>query len=353
MSTHSIYSDNYNSRLFPFFVVSIIAHAIIISLSLAISSSAFSKNTLSVTKFLAGTDSSTEKKHGSPQAGDDQIKTRQKIFRVDYINTLRLDIPVSAVIKPSPAVVKKPLDVNPVVKPVPVKPVNTDDSIPKVDSTEIKPIGKVLTKEELETNGQTLKFPPFTFKDIPYNENKWQTFSSFSCRGYDILYFIVDISKKDGFEEYFEWATFWDYLFSIEGVADPPTPIGIAEIIEDPYFLTPDMASDALRMRIEKLDYKIPTYKNYNFLDVDGQVLNQLEIQELENPRIYLVDRDGYVRLLLEGRIADVPIMDINKAVGAIAELWGMTNVETALATAAVISYQQKLVDEQKASKTP
>lgn len=351
MNTKSIYNDNYNSRLIPFFAISIFVHAMCIVLSFVISSNALSSNTLSVTKFMAGTNTTTEKEPGSPQSPDGPTKTtRQKIFRVDYINTLRLDIPVQDVIKPTPVIIMKPTIEKLVVKPVIDLPEN---SVPKIDPDEILPDGRVLTMEELDTAGETLKFPPYTFKDIPYNPNSWQTFSSVKCYGYDILYFIADISKKDGFEEYFEWATFWDYLFSIDGVADPPWPLGIAEIIEDPYFLTPDMASEALRMRIERLDYKKLEYKNYNFLDVEGQVLSQLNITELENPRVYLVDRDGYVRLLLEGRISDVPIMDINKAVGAIAEIWGMTNIETALATAAVISYQQKLIDEQKASKTP
>ncbi|MBU1022787.1 hypothetical protein KKB99_00780, partial [bacterium] len=113
-------------------------------------------------------------------------------------------------------------------------------------------------------------------------------------------------------------------------------------------FLTPQMASDALRMRIETMEYNVPTYKNFNFLDINGQILAPLDIEELELPIVFLVDHQGYVRLKLEGRIEDIPLDHVKKAVGVIKKMWNMNDIESALAIAAIISYQQKLENEKK-----
>jgi len=200
----------------------------------------------------------------------------------------------------------------------------------------------------METTGEPLAFPEYLFTMIPYNEKKWVYFSSQACKGYDMVYFVVDISKKDGFKEYFEWARFLDFLLSIKGVQDPPTPVGIAEILEDPYFLTPDLAADAMRRELEKEEFKTPAYRDFNFVDFQGQIVNTLKISELPLPQVYFVDYTGAVRLKIEGRISEIPMDQIRKALGVIKDIWGMTDLETALATGAVISYQQNLEKEKK-----
>ena len=335
-----------------FYIISIILHVIFLGGNIAYSSIFARDGDFSVTTYQAGSGENIEEKTGNPLDSDEQIETtRRKIYRVDYFNTLLLETPIENKIvaaPPEPAIASIP------DKPIePAKPELHTGSITETDNETESLIatdftGSILTFDELNENGKTLLFPPYVFNMIPHNENEWISFKSRSCRGYDIVYFIADISKQDGFEEYFEWAMFWDFLLSMKGVKDPPTPIGIAELIEDPYFLTPQLASDALKSRIENLEYKAPVYRNYNFIDVGGQILEPLGIEELPRPQVYLVDHKGYVRLKMDGRIKDIPMEHMRKAVAVIKELWNMNDIEAAFATAAIISYQQKIINEAK-----
>ncbi|MFH1515104.1 MAG: hypothetical protein ABIG42_06545 [bacterium] len=341
-------NDNYTKRLIPFYVISIILHLIFLGMTFAYSSIANASNEFKTTVYEGGNDTGIDKESGTPMDDNKEASVkRKKIFRVDYFNTLLLEKPIKVkpIIKPKPVPeIPKP------VKPHPIQPPESDQ-IPietNLDIENVEKTGIILTFEELQKEGIVLQFPPYIFDIIPYNDQNWQSFRSLACSGHDIIYFLADISKKDGFEEYFKWAAFWDFLFSMDAVKDPPTPIGIAEIIEDPYFLTPQMASDALRMRIETMEYNVPTYKNFNFLDINGQILAPLDIEELELPIVFLVDHQGYVRLKLEGRIEDIPLDHVKKAVGVIKKMWNMNDIESALAIAAIISYQQKLENEKK-----
>lgn len=344
--------NNYPRRLVVFYIISIILHVIFLGGNIAYSSIFVTDGHFSITTYQAGSDENIEEKSGNPLDSDDQIKsTRRRIYRVDYFNTLLLETPIKNKIVPKPP---KPVEAVIPDKPVePAKPESlTDDSSEINNGSEsliaLELPGSIMTFDELKESGNSLHFPPYVFDLIPYNENNWISFNSRSCKGHDIVYFMADISKMDGFEEYFEWAVFWDYLLSLHGVQDPPTPIGIAQIIEDPYFLTPQLASDAMKRRIEKLEYKVPLYRNYNFIDVNGQVLDELGIEELPMPQVYLVDYQGFARLKLEGRIQDIPIDQMKKAVLVIKELWDMSEIEAAFASAAIISYQQKIINEKK-----
>ena len=329
-------------------MISIVLHVIFLGMTLAYSSIANANSDFNTTIYEGGKDIGIDEETGNPMDDNQKVNvTRKKIFRVDYFNTLRLEKPISIkpVVKPKPV----PEIARP-VKPIPIQPEIPIElpGEPNLELKEPEQTGSILTYEELKKDGLVLRFPRYNFDMIPYNEDKWASFKSTSCRGHDIIYFVADISKKDGFEEYFKWSKFWDFLLSKDVVKDPPTPIGIAELIEDPYFLTPEMASDALRRRIETIEYKVPVYKKFNFLDVKGQILEALEIEELEHPMVFLVDHQGYVRLKLEGSIENIPLEDIKKAVRVIKNMWDMNELEAAFATAAIVSYQQKLENEKK-----
>lgn len=348
--------NNYPRRLVAFYIISIFLHVVFLGGNIAWSSIFVKDGDFSVTTYESGIDDSIEEKTGNPLDSDETVKTtRRKIYRVDYFNTLLLEVPITNKISPEPT--------KPVVAVIPEKPIEpVKPELPIEKPVEIKPeinsekepdfLGSILTFDELKESGNTLLFPPYEFNVIPHNEHNWKSFKSRSCRGYDVVYFIADISKQDGFEEYFEWAELWDFLLSMEGVQDPPTPIGIAELIEDPYFLTPQIASDAMKSRIGNMEYKTPIYKNYNFIDVDGQILEALDIEELPRPQVYLVDHTGHVRLKLDGRIKDIPIEHMRKAVGVIKKLWDMNDLEAAFATAAIMSYQQKIINEAKSESS-
>jgi hypothetical protein len=344
--------NNYPRRLIVFYVISIVLHVVFLGGNIMYSSIFVTDGDFSITTYQAGSDENIEEISGNPLDSDEQIKsTRRKIYRVDYFNTLLLETPIKNKIVPEP-----PKPIEPVIPDKPVEPVKPES--PTDDPSEIgedsesliadELVGSIMTFDELKESGNSLHFPPYVFDLIPHNENDWISFRSRSCKGHDIVYFMADISKKNGFEEYFEWAVFWDSILSMPGVKDPPTPIGIAQIIEDPYFLTPQLASDAMKRRIEKLEYNEALYRNYNFIDVNGQVLDALGIEELPMPQVYFVDYQGYVRLKLEGRIQDIPIDQMKKAVLVIKELWDMNEIESAFATAAIISYQQKIINEKK-----
>ena len=342
------YPDRYTRRLLPFVLLSIMVHLVILGGSLAYASLTGSDKGIKLTVYEPfDNPGDIKKQSGHPGDENDPSKiTRHRIYRVDYFKTLLIENPIKQI---APKIIKSITPPKPAAKPIPKAVIPSEKSAEEKSSDEIvNPAGKVFLQNEMETTGEPLAFPEYLFTMIPYNEKKWVYFSSQACKGYDMVYFVVDISKKDGFKEYFEWARFLDFLLSIKGVQDPPTPVGIAEILEDPYFLTPDLAADAMRRELEKEEFKTPAYRDFNFVDFQGQIVNTLKISELPLPQVYFVDYTGAVRLKIEGRISEIPMDQIRKALGVIKDIWGMTDLETALATGAVISYQQNLEKEKK-----
>jgi len=348
MKSYNEYSDRYLLSLIPFFVISVFIHVLLLGGGIAYASLTISGEGVSITSFAAPSGSdSTDRKTGTPGGEEEDLKkVRQKIYRVDYFSKLLVEKIVKSSDKPiaKPKIVKKPIES---IKPI-EKVEKAIPSVPIEPASNEKEMGKVFIGSELTKQGEVLYFPPYQFTLIPYNEGNWLYFPSHKCIGYLIVYFVVDITKRDGFEEYFEWVNFFDYLFSIQGVKSPPTPIGIAEIIEDPYTLTPELWADAIRRRLESEELKLPIYKKFNFIDVQGQILPELQITELPRPQVYFVDDAGAVRMKLEGRIGDIKLDEVRKALSIIKDMWGMTDIEAALAVAAILSYQQKLNDEDK-----
>jgi hypothetical protein len=353
MMNNEFYIDSYFRKLIPFYVVSILLHVVFLGGSVAYST-ILNKGggPTSAMVYPTNPDAKITEQSGKPgQSNQVSEPTRKRIFKINYFNTVKLEIPIiekpkiSAILKPE---IKKPADQKPVTDPNRIeKPVPDRSGNPDEESN--IPSGFIWTEDELSK--EPLVFPSYRFDHIPYNPDNWDIFYSTWCYRYDVVYFMADISKKNGFEEYFEWAKFWDYLLTLEGAANPPTPIGIAEMIQDPYYLTSDLAVDSMTRRLEKLEYKNPDHKKYNFIDVDGQVIKALGIEDLERPVVFLVDYEGYVRLKLEGNLVDIPLDQVRKALAVIKQQWGMNDIEVGFATAAIVTYQQDLIKEKAKEK--
>ena len=170
---------------------------------------------------------------------------------------------------------------------------------------------------------------------------------------YPTIFIVGDLSTKTGLDDMFNWLHFFHDLMHNKGVVSPPWVLGIGEGIENPYFLTPDLAADALSTRFTKMGlFSGPLWGDIAY-DQDHQFIDGLGIEKLPVPQVYMSDLEGYVHIVITGRLEDLDNEQIVGIATEIKDKWGMTDLEFMATKLIVFNWQHSLQNGTLKDPTP
>ena len=270
---------------------------------------------------------------------------RVKRYRLAYLHDaiIPIDLPDPALPVPEPP---KPAP-KPAPKPTPPKPEQPataaatpptgqapgDDLADKLKGTGYR--GRVAFTGE----GEPLnvgEFELFTVRDQA-------THTHIDFQGYHTVYIVSDISDERGIADLFNWMQFFHDLLHQPGVVQQPWVLGVGVALKDPYYLTPGAVEDSLTRRWDESGlFGGPLWGDVGF-DSDHELSDNLGLDELPQPKVFLVDSMGNVNVEITGRLEDLTEESVIGIATEIKDIWGMSAVEFMAAKLVIFNWQQQL----------
>lgn len=203
----------------------------------------------------------------------------------------------------------------------------------------LRPETSVAIGELKGVDGELLMVPRFELRTLRDDLVRRET----DFLRYPAIFIVGDISTEEGMSDMYTWAHLFHDLLHFPNVVTPPYVLAVGEAVAKPDFLTPDLAEDAMLRRWEKLQlFAGPVWGDAAF-DREGEFLDGLDITKLDTPQIYVMDLDGYIRIMIKGRLDDLSREEILQIVETIKDQWGMTPAEHTAARIAVLTWQSNL----------
>lgn len=187
--------------------------------------------------------------------------------------------------------------------------------------------------------GEQLRIPPMRLHTL--RDDRIRTETDFLRYPTQII--VADISTKQGMDDLFTWAHFFHDLYHLPNIVTPPWVVVMGQAIEDPYFLTPDLAEQAMLSRWERLKLFHGHVWGDVVFDAKGEFLDGVGVETLNEPQIYMADLDGYVRIRITGRLEDLSREEINRLITEIKDQWGMNELEVSAARLIIFQWQANL----------
>jgi hypothetical protein len=137
------------------------------------------------------------------------------------------------------------------------------------------------------------------------------------------IYILGDISRRHGFEDLLAWDWTLRQLVTNPNAAWPPNVVTIASTIENPYGYSDALVADELQL-VKKQESLFGVI----LPDRAGTIARSLGYFELPQPIVIFVDQNGYIRMVLIGRVIDISGKNIAQSMDTIADMWQWTPEE-------------------------
>lgn len=145
------------------------------------------------------------------------------------------------------------------------------------------------------------------------------------------IYIVADISRRHGMEELLAWNYVLKMLITNPQAAWPPHMINVGTAMENPYAFNNNLILTQLQAVADEEN----TF-GVMIADSDGLIPKSLGYRELVQPFVMFVDNNGFVRLIMQGRVRDISNNSINSAMGVIADMWQWDENEMSIMPTAV-----------------
>ena len=182
--------------------------------------------------------------------------------------------------------------------------------------------------DETDETGTGNVFPLPTWKMTDMDGIEWQ--SDFFLQNYTI-YIIGDISTRHGLDDILAWNYVLRQLITNPQAAWPPNIVTVASVMEGYYRYT-----EADIRRILKEKHSDEFTLGVQIADPDGKFPLSLGYTKLPQPIIIFVDDNGYIRLIMIGRIRDISSANIQSTMSVISEMWQWDEDESNILPAAI-----------------
>jgi hypothetical protein len=185
-------------------------------------------------------------------------------------------------------------------------------------------LGIFPNEEEGEVSGEpdfevrTFRLPEWDETDM--NSVEW---TSDLFLGNYTIYMMADISRRHGDEDLLVWNYVLRKLITNPHAAYPPNVVTVATALENPYAWDAESIDEFLQMAHET-EYTF----GVQIADPAGVLPASLGYYELPQPIVVFVDNNGYIRMILIGRVRDISAENIDAAMDVIAEMWQWTDEE-------------------------
>ena len=172
--------------------------------------------------------------------------------------------------------------------------------------------GEFPPKDSEGNAGNVFPLPAWILNDM--DSKQWQ---AQQFLGNYTIYLLGDLSTRYGLDDILAWNWTLRQLITNQYAAWPPNMVTIVSPLEDPY------AYNDLRI-VNTMKY----YQNQEnmfgmiAMDRDGQFARALGYADLPQPIVVFVDSNGYIRMVLVGRVRDISSGNIDQAMSVIADMW-------------------------------
>lgn len=192
--------------------------------------------------------------------------------------------------------------------------------------------------EDQSATGQMPAFllPSWELTDIDGNEWNDQMF-----HGNYTIYIIADMSRRHGLEEMLVWSYVIRQMTTNPQAAFPPYVAIVATCLENPYAYN-ELRVNATLKRTREQEHCMGVM----IADRDGNFAKGLGYAELPQPVVLFADHNGYVRMLMIGRVRDISNNNIDAAMEIIAEMWQWNEEEFAALPVPISALINLLRDE-------
>jgi len=145
------------------------------------------------------------------------------------------------------------------------------------------------------------------------------------------IYLIGDVSRRHGLEDLLAWNYVLRKLITNPQAAYPPNVVTVATAIENPYTFNEDLITEILTEANENEH----TF-GVQIVDPDGLFPASIGYTQLPQPIVIFVDDNGYIRLIMIGRIRDISNANILETISVIAEMWQWNEQEANMLPTAI-----------------
>ena len=179
-------------------------------------------------------------------------------------------------------------------------------------------------EEESEVSGEpdfevrTFRLPEW--EETGMNSVEW---SGDVFLGNYTIYLMADISRRHGEEDLLVWNYVLRKLITNPQAAWPPNVVTVATALENPYAWNEESIAEFLQTSHET-EYTF----GVQIADMEGVLPASLGYYELPQPIVVFVDHNGYIRMILIGRVRDISTENIDASMDVIAEMWRWTEEE-------------------------
>jgi hypothetical protein len=383
------WNGSYSKRLAPCLGISVVLHGILIGILFVMSLMDAGGRGLIVTQFDPGVPGAGM--GSSPLIAGFDALDRMKIFRIDFFREI---IPWSPPPPPEPEIIEEEpeeplieepeiiepeIEEEPIIEEEPVEevieePLVVDDSsappligdpgelfggfnspvddndllvtppgiernIPRIPSDdEILPDSLYLYKADGDGFGglNVLSLPEW---ELPGLGNlAWK--NEYFLNNYTI-YLVGDISRRHGFDELLAWNYVIRMLLTNPQAAFPPNVVTVGVAMENPYAFNNTRILNLLTDASED-----ENAIGVMIADSDGLFAKSLGYSELVQPFVVFVDNNGFVRLIMQGRVKDISSESMDSTMEVIAEMWQWDETEMGILPTVVMLLINLLRDQ-------
>jgi len=137
------------------------------------------------------------------------------------------------------------------------------------------------------------------------------------------IYMLADISRRHGLDDLLAWNYVLRKLITNPYSAYPPNVVTIGEAIENPYLYD----TERIKSILDQAHRDEWTY-GVQIADSGGGFARSLGYTELPQPVVIFADHQGFIRMILIGRVRDISTQNIEAAMDVIADMWQWTEEE-------------------------
>jgi len=182
--------------------------------------------------------------------------------------------------------------------------------------------------DETDETGTGNVFPLPGWKMTDMDGIEWQ--SDFFLQNYTI-YIVGDISTRHGLDDILAWNYVLRQLITNPQAAWPPNIVTVASVMEGYYRYT-----EADIRRILKEEHSDEFTLGVQIADPEGKFPLSMGYTKLPQPIVIFVDDNGYIRLIMIGRIRDISSANIQSTMSVISEMWQWDEDESKILPTAI-----------------
>lgn len=137
------------------------------------------------------------------------------------------------------------------------------------------------------------------------------------------IYLLGDVSSRFGFEDLLAWNWVLKKLITNPYSAWPPYMVTIASTIQNPYAYT-ELRVSAMLKKASKDESTFGVL----LVDRENTFAHSLGYFELKQPIVIFTDENGFIRMIMIGRIRDISTQNIQATMEVISDMWQWTPEE-------------------------